>query len=53
MGSTTQTTPAPEIKTKDRPRYEAPRVQVMSEKEILNTFQITQSMMGWWTTGAC
>ena len=46
-------TKTPETKVNDRPRYEPPRVQVMTEKEILNTFQITQSMMGWWTTGAC
>lgn len=52
MGSNQNAT-APEIKTKDRPRYESPRVQVMTEKDILNTFQITQSMMGWWTTGGC
>ena len=31
-----------------RPRYEAPRIQVMTEKEILNTFQITQAMGTWW-----
>ena len=32
------------------PRYETPRIQAMSEKDILNSFQITQSMGGWWTT---
>jgi hypothetical protein len=31
-----------------RPVYEKPRVQVMSEREILNTFQITQAMATWW-----
>jgi hypothetical protein len=36
-----------------RPRYETPRIQQMTEREILNTFQITQSMVGWWTTGGC
>ena len=36
-----------------RPAYEPPRIQEMSEKDILNTFQITQSMSGWWTTGCC
>ena len=35
------------------PRYEPPRIQVMTEKEILNTFQITQSMATWWTTSCC
>jgi hypothetical protein len=38
---------------KDRPRYEPPRIQVMTEREILNTFQITQSMATWWTTSCC
>lgn len=37
----------------DRPRYEAPRIQQMTEQEILNSFQVTQSMATWWTTGAC
>jgi hypothetical protein len=36
-----------------RPRYETPRIQVMTEREILNTFQITQSMVAWWTTSCC
>ena len=45
--------PAPEAKVTDRPRYEAPRLEVMTERQILNTFQITQSMVGWWTTGGC
>ena len=37
----------------DRPRYEAPRLQQISEREILNSFQITQSMAGWWTNPTC
>ena len=37
----------------EKPRYEAPRLQEMTEKEILNSFQITQSMGGWWTTPTC
>ena len=45
--------PGIESKAAERPRYEAPRVQVMTEREILNTFQLTQSMMGWWATGGC
>jgi hypothetical protein len=36
-----------------RPSYEAPRIRVMTEQEILNSFQITQSMPGWWATGVC
>ena len=35
------------------PRYEAPRIQAMSEKDILNSFQITQSMGGWWVIPTC
>jgi hypothetical protein len=35
------------------PRYETPKIQAMSEKEILNSFQITQSMAGWWTNPTC
>ncbi len=42
-----------ESKAADRPRYEPPRIEVMTERQILNTFQITQSMSGWWSTGAC
>ena len=45
-------TPA-EAGSEARPRYETPRIQVMSERDILNTFQLTQSMMGWWATLDC
>jgi hypothetical protein len=49
-----ETTPILEAaKALELPRYEAPRIQVMSEREILNTFQITQSMAVWWTTSCC
>ncbi len=41
---------APDIE-KELPVYEPPRLQVMSEREILNTFQITQSMNTWWIQG--
>jgi hypothetical protein len=34
-----------------RPTYERPRIQEMSEREILNTFQVTQAMQTWWVTG--
>ena len=40
-------------KVAERPRYEPPRIQAMTEREILNTFQITQSMAAWWVTGMC
>ena len=46
--SDTLTTPVIE---QELPVYEPPRLQVMSEREILNTFQITQSMNTWWTQG--
>ena len=35
------------------PRYETPRIQKMSEEDILKSFQITQSMGTWWTTPTC
>ena len=35
------------------PRYETPRIQAMSEKDILNSFQITQSMGVWWNIASC
>ena len=35
------------------PRYEAPKIQAMSEKDILNSFQITQSMGVWWNIASC
>lgn len=37
----------------ERPKYQAPSIRVMSEQEILNSFQITQSMAMWWATGMC
>lgn len=37
----------------ERPPYEPPRIQVMTEREILASFQITQSMVAWWITGMC
>ncbi len=40
----------PELK-KDRPTYVQPRVQVMNETDVLNTFQITQAMQTWWVAG--
>jgi hypothetical protein len=42
-----------ENKVDERPRYETPRVQTMTEKQILNSFQITQSMGAWWVTPTC
>ena len=35
-----------------RPSYEVPRIQQMTEREILNTFQVTQAMQTWWVS-AC
>jgi len=37
----------------ERVKYETPRIQAMSEKDILNTFQITQSMGSWWSIPTC
>ena len=37
----------------DLPRYETPKIQAMSEKDILNSFQITQSMGVWWNAASC
>jgi hypothetical protein len=37
----------------ERPHYETPRIQAMSEKDILNSFQITQSMGVWWVVPTC
>jgi hypothetical protein len=31
-----------------RPRYEAPKVTVMDEKEVLKVFQITSAGTSWW-----
>ncbi len=41
----------PETK-ESRPRYETPAIKTMSEREILNTFQLTQSMSSWWVTAS-
>lgn len=37
----------------ERPHYETPRIQAMSEKDILSSFQITQSMGSWWAVPTC
>jgi hypothetical protein len=42
-----------EAQAQTLPRYEAPKIQAMSEKDILNSFQITQSMGAWWVTPTC
>jgi hypothetical protein len=51
MQNQTTTTQTPNQTS--RPRYETPKIQAMTEKEILNSFQITQSMGGWWVTPTC
>lgn len=54
MPENVMVTPAKQdSRTSERPRYETPRIQIMSEREILNTFQLTQSMVTWWATVAC
>jgi len=52
MEQATMRTREKEMK-RERPRYEPPRMQQISEREILNSFQITQSMAGWWTNPTC
>lgn len=42
-----------EATTSERAPYETPRIQIMSERDILKTFQLTQSMMAWWATASC
>ena len=37
-----------DLRDAQRPVYEPPRIQVMTEREILNSFQITQAMSTWW-----
>lgn len=37
-----------ERKPVTQPRYETPQIRVMTEKEILNSFQVTQAMSTWW-----
>lgn len=37
-----------EQKLVSQPRYETPQIRVMTEKEILNSFQVTQAMATWW-----
>jgi len=32
----------------ERPQYETPSVRIMTEEEILKSFQITQAMGTWW-----
>ena len=53
MTSQTVDTKNSETPAQTLPRYEAPRIQAMSEKEILNSFQITQSMGVWWNIASC
>jgi len=54
MDSSSEKIQAPaEATPQARPLYETPRIQVMSERDILNTFQLTQSMNGWWATMDC
>jgi hypothetical protein len=51
LGGVMNETVAEVEKALELPVYEAPRLQVMSERDVLNTFQITQSMNTWWTMG--
>ncbi|MEO8033323.1 MAG: hypothetical protein ABI837_02750 [Acidobacteriota bacterium] len=51
MNEATMAPKVPQQETKTR--YERPRLLEMTEKEILNSFQITQSMGAWWTNPTC
>ena len=54
MNDQTRRTDPVEVQPKtNRPRYETPSIRLMSEKDILNSFQITQSMGAWWTIPTC
>lgn len=46
---------APTESRTDRPQYETPSIRIMTEQEILNSFQVTQAMATWWagTTSPC
>lgn len=50
---TITTAPHQDKAAESRPQYEVPQIRQMTEREILNTFQVTQSMGGWWMTGGC
>lgn len=32
----------------ERPVYEQPTIQVLTEEEVLRTFQVTHAGMSWW-----
>jgi hypothetical protein len=40
--------PAIQATAADRPAYEAPRVTVMDETEVLKVFQFTSAAVSWW-----
>ncbi len=46
----TQTVPTQTTPKNERPQYVKPSIQMMTEREILNTFQITQAMTTWWVS---
>ena len=53
MNTQNQNTPSIAAEAKasvDLPQYESPRILELSERDILNSFQLTQSMAGWWAT---
>jgi hypothetical protein len=39
---------APQAVVTKRPDYEAPRVTVMDEADVLKTFQFTSAAISWW-----
>jgi hypothetical protein len=33
---------------RERPVYRTPKIQVMTEEEVLRTFQVTHATVSWW-----
>ncbi len=41
----------PSTATQSKAEYVPPRIVVMSEEDMLKTFQVTSAQGGWWTVG--
>ncbi len=37
-----------QAKVYEQPTYQSPAIRIMTEEEILNSFQVTQAMVTWW-----
>jgi hypothetical protein len=40
--------PSDQADVTERPVYEAPRITVMDEADVLKTFQFTSAAISWW-----